>query len=77
MPHHVFRDCRFGDVDAQFQQLAMDPRCTPAWVVAAHHPNQFPNLLRDAWPTGLTPMNVPPPEQAECLPVPGYNPCPP
>lgn len=33
MPHHVFRDCRFGDVDAQLQQLAMNPRCTPGGLL--------------------------------------------
>ncbi len=53
MSHHVFRDGGFGDLDAQFQQLAMNARCTPARVVAAHHPNQIPNLLRALGRPGL------------------------
>ena len=46
MSHHVLGDGGLGDFDAQFQQLAVNARCTPARVMTAHHPNQTPNLVR-------------------------------
>ena len=42
----------------------------PARVVAAHHPNQIPDLLRHSGPTGLAAPDLPRPEQAEALAVP-------
>jgi hypothetical protein len=71
MSDHVLGDGGFGDFDAQFQQLAVNARCTPARVVAAHHPNQIANLLRHFGPTWLPAVYLPGPEQAEALPVPG------
>jgi hypothetical protein len=53
MPHHVFGDGGFGNLNAQFQQLTVNAWCTPAGVVAAHHPDQIPNLSRHA---GSTPV---------------------
>jgi hypothetical protein len=70
MPYHVLGDGGLGDLEAQLQQLAMDPRGTPARVVAAQHPNQIPNLLWHSGPTWLPTAYPPPPEQAEALPVP-------
>ncbi len=46
MSHHVLGDGGLSDLDAEFQQLAVNARCAPAWVVATHHPNQIPNLVR-------------------------------
>jgi hypothetical protein len=71
MSHHVFADGRFGNLDAQFQQLAVNAWRTPARVVAAHHPNQIPDLLRHLGPTPFTALYFPRPEQTEALPVPG------
>ena len=73
MSHHVLGDGGLGDLDAEFQQLAVNARCTPARVVAAHHPNQIPNLLRHPGPTWLATVDFPCPEQAESFPVPSDN----
>jgi len=37
---HVFRDGRLTDVNAQFQQLAVDPGSAPERVGPRHRPNQ-------------------------------------
>jgi hypothetical protein len=53
MPHHVFGDGGFGNLNAQLEQLGVNAWRTPARVVAAHHPDQVPNLLRHAGSTWL------------------------
>jgi len=30
--HHVFADAALSDVDAEFEQFSMDPRCTPKGI---------------------------------------------
>jgi hypothetical protein len=42
--HHVLRDGGLADFDAELEQLAVDPGCTPQRVGAAHLPNQVTNL---------------------------------
>jgi hypothetical protein len=71
MSHYVLGDGGLGDLDAEFQQLAVNARCIPARVVAAHHPNQIPNFLRHPGPTWLATVDFPYPEQTESFPVPG------
>ena len=44
---HVLGDRRLADLDAELEQLAVDPRRTPEWVGAAHLPNQITNLALD------------------------------
>ena len=73
MPHDVFRDGGFGNLNAQLEQLAVNAWRTPARVVAAHHPDQIPNLLRHAGPTWLAAADFPRPEQAKALTMPGDN----
>ena len=73
MSHHVFGDGGLGNLDTQFQQLAVNARCTPARVVAAHHPDQIADRLRYAGPTGLAAADSPRPEQAEAFTMPGDN----
>src|SRR5260370_42254678 len=71
MPHHVFRDGGFGSLNTQLEQLTVNAWRTPARVVAAHHPDQIPNLLRHAGPTWLAAADFPRPEQAKALTMPG------
>ena len=73
MSHHVLGDGGLGDLDAEFQQLAVNARRAPERVIAAHHPDQIPNLLRHPGPTGLAAADFPPPEQAEALTMPSDN----
>src|SRR6266704_4527658 len=39
--HHIFADTALSDVDAQFEQFAVDARCTPTGIVPAHLANQI------------------------------------
>jgi hypothetical protein len=57
LSNHVFGYRCFGNLNAQLVQLAVNAWCTPARVVAAHHADQIPNLLRHAGPTGLSSVN--------------------
>ena len=38
-PEHIFRDGRLGDVEAQFQQLPVNPRRAPERIGLRHGPN--------------------------------------
>jgi hypothetical protein len=52
MPHHVFGYGGFSNLNAQLEQLAVNAWRTPARVVAAHHPDQIPNLSLPKTPAG-------------------------
>jgi hypothetical protein len=41
-PVHPIRDARLSDLKAEFEQLAMDARGAPQWIVNAHLPDQSP-----------------------------------
>ena len=65
--HHVLGNGWLGDLDAEFQQLTVNARCAPAWVVATHHSNQIANLFCYPGPPLLAMMNLPRPEQTKAL----------
>src|SRR6266540_3945889 len=45
--HHVDRNRGLGDLDAQFEQFAMDPRSAPERVLQAHSSDQIAHLFAD------------------------------
>ena len=45
--HHVDRNRGLGDINAQFEQLAMDPGRSPQRVLKAHSSNEVAHLLAD------------------------------
>src|ERR1019366_6342753 len=45
--HHVFRHRRLGNLDAELEQLTMDPGRSPERVLKAHSSDQVANLLID------------------------------
>src|SRR4051794_41044268 len=47
--HQILTYSRFADVDAKFQQLAVDLRRTPEWILATHSPNELAYFLRHGW----------------------------
>jgi len=53
---HVFRDGRLTDVDPQFQQFAMNPRCTPTRVRLRHRANQRADVRTYAWSPDAVPL---------------------
>src|ERR1035437_3484617 len=59
--HHVFRDCRLGDLKAKHQKLAMDPGCAPQRVLPAHPPDQITQATIDLG-TPCPISRLPPPE---------------
>src|SRR3954465_3528643 len=45
--HHVDRNRGLGDIDAQLEQLAMDPGSAPQRVLKTHSPDQVAHLFAD------------------------------
>src|SRR5437660_3759340 len=63
--HHVFADAALPDVDAEFEQLAVDAGCTPTGNLPAHFADQISDLARnDRW-SGLAAPHLPGPEQTK------------
>jgi hypothetical protein len=50
---HVLNDCRLGDVDAEFQQLAVILWTAPEGIDPGHAANKLTNLRGDCRPTTL------------------------
>jgi len=73
MMDHVFCDCRLGDVDAEQLKFAVNPRCTPANVVAGHCPDKFAHLGCDRWSPAHLATGLPGPVQPKALAVPAHQ----
>src|SRR5215469_11263429 len=71
--HHVFAYAGLADVDAELEDFAMDARSAPEWVVTAHLPNQFLDLLRRCRASGLPAADLPSSEQPVSIAVPGNH----
>ena len=61
---------RLADIDAQLEQLAVNPRSAPKWVLAAHGANQLAHLLGNARAARFTVSDLPVPKQAKASPMP-------
>ena len=46
---HVFADAALSDVDAKFEQFAMDAGCTPKGILPAHLADQVSDLAGNNW----------------------------
>src|SRR5262252_1999016 len=68
--HHVFAYAGLPDVDAEFEQLAVDARCSPGGILSAHSVDQISHLARDLRSSRLAPSNLPTPEETEALAMP-------
>jgi hypothetical protein len=71
--HHVIADGALSDVDAKFEQFAMDAGCTPAGILPAHLADQMSNLMRSDRASRLATAHLPGPEQAEASAMPRYD----
>jgi hypothetical protein len=60
--HHVFADAGLADVDAQLEQLPVNPGCTPPRILPAHPADQIANLARNDRPSGVAAPHLPGPE---------------
>ena len=65
--HRVLGHRSLADLDAELEQLTVDPGRAPERVGAAHLPDQIPNLAIHCWPSG---SRTPSQKQAEALAVP-------
>jgi hypothetical protein len=70
---HVLGDAGLADIDAEFEQFAVDAGRSPKRIVAAHLADQFAHVFRDRWPARLAVTNSPRPEQAKALAVPAND----
>src|SRR5260370_39833836 len=68
-PRHVLGYTRLSDIDAELEQFAVDPRCTPQWVGKAHVTDQLAYLRRHLWPSPEG-SRFPAPIGSEPCPVP-------
>ena len=73
MMYHVLCDSRLGDVNAEYLQLAVNPRCTPANVVARHCPDKFAHLGCDGWTPTPAATVLPGLVQSKALAVPTHQ----
>ena len=66
-PGHVFCNRGLADVDPEFEQLAVNPRRSPQWVLTTHGANQRAHLFRHGRPPRLTVADLPGPEQTKAF----------
>ena len=71
--HHVFAYAALTDVDAEFEQFAVDARCTPIGILSAHLADQISDLAGNDRSSGLAAPNLPGPKQPETLPMPAMT----
>src|SRR6266404_7693303 len=69
LPGHVFCNARLADIDAEFEQFAMDAGCTAARVGQVHVPNQPTDLQRHPR-SPAAPSGFPAPERLKSSTVP-------
>ena len=73
LAYDVLAHAGLTDVDAEFEQLAVDARRTPKRIVTAHFADQFSHVFRNRGPAGLAVTNSLGPEEPEALAVPGND----
>jgi hypothetical protein len=64
---------RFADLNAQFYQLAVDPRSSPQWVLPTHAPNELAHFFRNYRSATFATATLPRPEQAKSLAMPAND----
>jgi hypothetical protein len=66
---HVLRDCCLRDLNAEFPQLPMNARSTPARIAQAHSPDEILDFTGYRWAAFAMPT-LPPPVESEDLSMP-------
>jgi hypothetical protein len=64
---HILAHARLADVDAEFEQLAVNSRSASEGVLTTHGANQRAHLLGNAGAARFTVSDLPGPEQAKAL----------
>jgi len=70
---HVFADTALSDVDAEFEEFAMDAGCTPSGVLPAHRADEISDLARNDRPSRLAAPHLPSPEQSKAGTMPSQD----
>jgi hypothetical protein len=68
-PHHIFGHAGLADIDAKLKKLAMDPRCSPQRIGAAHLADKLPYFYRRGRPAAAL-LRFPPPIRSKSRTVP-------
>src|SRR5215471_7488807 len=71
--HHVFADTALTDVEAEFEEFAMDAGCTPRGILLAHLADQRSDLGRNDGSSGLAAAHLPGPEQVKPGTMPSHD----
>jgi hypothetical protein len=70
--HHVFADAALTDVDAELEQLTVDPWCTPGGILSAHLADQISTsremIGRPGWPCRTFQV-----QKTKALAMPGHD----
>ena len=70
-PFHPTGDRSLGNIKTQHEELAMDARCSPSWVLGNHPEDQLPHFFRRRPSPNARPgFGDQPPVQTESGPVP-------
>jgi hypothetical protein len=70
MPPHVLSNAGLPDVDAKFEQFAMDPWRAPERILSAESSNQVAYVVWNRWPSTLPAATFPRPKQPKALAMP-------
>src|SRR5215469_3067346 len=70
---HIFADAAFSDVDAEFEQFSMDPRCTPKGILSAHLVDENSDFTRNDRSSGLASPHLPGPEETKAGAMPSHD----
>ena len=71
--YDILAQASLADINAAFEQFAVDAGRAPERILAAHLPNQLADFFRHRWAPGLAVTNFPCPEQLEALAVPANH----
>jgi len=71
VPRHVLGHAGLTNLDAQFQQFPVDVGGAPQRVLTAHPADQIADLAGNGGPTHAAMPNLPGPEKAKSLAMPG------
>src|ERR1039458_4829627 len=69
---HILGHARLSDVDAELEQLSVDPRRSPQRIGNAHLADKLAYLRRHSWSAATAPR-LPAPERSEPDAVPFYD----
>jgi len=71
--HHVFAHAGLADVDTEFEQFAVNSRCTPCRIFSAHPADEISNLTGNDRASRLSVPHLPGPKPAKPLAMPGHD----